>query len=1229
MSNDVSEEVKSEVINSSPSTSEACKEESSEVLEEKTKDEPLHINIATSKGQSRKRLRTKGLNAIALPEAAQDAQKKEKERLERLEKLRQGAPTAESYQPVMQVATDEESDDCLIDCVIPKKKQQVEIVDLSSDEEEFQKNGSMQSKMYRVHQEEQARTRRLRRKSGTLDKLEYTKEGLLLVNEGKPAGDPDVFVAAHLTKILQPHQLGGVRFMYDNIIESIKNYDPNNGFGCILAHSMGLGKTLQVITFVDIFFRVTKRKKALIICPVNVLQNWYNEFDKWLPMDEGKRQFSVFIVGDAAKTIDQRYRVISQWDKQGGVILVGYEMFKLLTQPKKNENSSMYEYTQQEKMNELCERALVDPGPDLVICDEGHRIKNLKTACAAALNRIKTKRRVVLTGYPLQNNLMEYYCMVDFVRPSYLGDRKNFSQNFDKPIKNGSCIDSTPYERKEARKRTHVLIQQLKGFVQRRTQHILKKILPESREYVVMLRKTDIQKSLYKKFLLFVKSQLDVKDSCFYNPLKAYAICSKIWNHPDLLHDAWKEQLALATNEPKPAPQTPFYSEPSTSYDPNSFGSMITKFTDVPFESGAPGKKSRKKKKAVSSIDDDDNSIPYYWADDVMASYDEHKIINSYKMLIALTIIESTVIRGEKILLFSGSLKTLSLIEEFLKMRGDVSTVHGNRPWKRNETYFRFDGSTSSTDREKLIDRFNSDPGVHLFLISTKAGSLGVNLVSATRVIIFDASWNPCHDAQAVCRIYRYGQQKKTFIYRLVTHNSMERAIFARQISKNGLQQRVVDEQHIDAKVTTKELENLIAYDESLDFDSEHKDVATWKEKIDDDLLRDIAMFDSKIFAECPFLHDSLLLEGEEALSPEERLEAEMLYEKERAKFNSQGSSKNDGLNRIPTYLPSMYNQSMPFMGQRPITVGQMINNMNYNNQPFNPQQRFDMPRYTAAPPGPMSRDLMMNSDSNAQYPYNNQYRPPYPKYNNMPGSPQQPNTVPFFNNSYNGNQSAYSSSGSQNSFNGNGNQSSYNGNQNSYSNNGMNGMPVGEYNGSSVNDYNNTHNNGYNSTSNDGYNGTPTTNYSNGNNYVQNGAQNEYANVVNSDGGQNSNGGMDYGNNGDTNSGDGVTGLNGNGTGGQRQHNGQNGNGNNGKEQQQQRSQNRIISKNVRAHVKEDIALPSIGKADSTVYLKKGDPILIVHSVNGGVYIRTATGQIADAANTSYANDEQVIDLD
>lgn len=167
--------------------------------------------------------------------------------------------------------------------------------------------------------------------------------------------------------------------------------------------------------------------------------------------------------------------------------------------------------------------ALVKPGPDLVICDEGHRIKNSHASTSQSLKEIESRRRVVLTGYPLQNNLLEYWCMVDFVRPNYLGTKTEFSNMFERPIQNGQCIDSTPQDIRLMRHRAHVLHSLLEGFVQRRSHSVLEKTLPQKEEYVLLVRMTPLQRLLYDRFMNEV-----VRKKSVPNPLKAFAVCCKV-----------------------------------------------------------------------------------------------------------------------------------------------------------------------------------------------------------------------------------------------------------------------------------------------------------------------------------------------------------------------------------------------------------------------------------------------------------------------------------------------------------------------------------------------------------------------------------------------------------------------------------------------------------------------------------------------------------------------------
>ena len=222
---------------------------------------------------------------------------------------------------------------------------------------------------------------------------------------------------------------------------------------------------------------------------------------------------------------------------------------------------------------------------------------------------------------------------------------------------------------------------------------------------------------------------------------------------------------------------------------------------------------------------------PFPQAQDMMQNYLPGQLENSTKMMVFKVLLEETVKLGDKMLLFSQSLFTLNIIEEFLQQ----TVIPGrSEKWMLNQSYYRLDGSTTGLEREKLISEFNANPAVPLFLVSTRAGSLGVNLVGANRVLVFDASWNPCHDTQAVCRVYRFGQQKPCFLYRLVTDNCLERRIYDRQLKKQSMSNRIVDETNPDNMVTTQSLNRLL---DPTEDDPPPATVAADPEKVSDPVL--------------------------------------------------------------------------------------------------------------------------------------------------------------------------------------------------------------------------------------------------------------------------------------------------------------------------------------------------------------------------------------------------------
>lgn len=440
-----------------------------------------------------------------------------------------------------------------------------------------------------------------------------------------------------------------------------------HGINGILADEMGLGKTLQTISFLGWlkFFKNTPRFH-LVVVPKSTLDNWKREFEHWVP------GFKVVLLQGAK---EDRQKMIQDHllPQDFDVLLTTYEM---CLREKSSLKKLSWEY---------------------IVIDEAHRIKNVDSMLSQIVRTFNSRSRLLITGTPLQNNLMELWSLLNFLLPDVFSQSEDFESWFKG--KGDEAQDQVVQQ----------LHKVLRPFLLRRVKADVEKSLLPKKEINVFVGLTDMQRKWYKSIL---EKDIDAVNG----------VGSKKEGKTRLLNIVM--QLRKCCNHP------------------------------YLFDGAEPGP-------------------PY--------TTDEHLVFNSGKMIILDKLLKSMKAKGSRVLIFSQMSRLLDILEDYCLFR--------------EYQYCRIDGSSAHEDRISAIDEYNR-PGSEkfVFLLTTRAGGLGINLTSADVVVLFDSDWNPQADLQAMDRAHRIGQTKQVYVFRFVTEHAVEERILDRAAQKLRLDQLVIQQ---------------------------------------------------------------------------------------------------------------------------------------------------------------------------------------------------------------------------------------------------------------------------------------------------------------------------------------------------------------------------------------------------------------------------------------------------
>ncbi|KAI1112193.1 P-loop containing nucleoside triphosphate hydrolase protein [Nemania sp. NC0429] len=527
-------------------------------------------------------------------------------------------------------------------------------------------------------------------------------------------------IPASLAQYLRDYQIEGVQFLYDLFVHQR---------GGILGDDMGLGKTVQVAALLTVIFGKTGDSRD-----AKRMRKYRRTKDGWYPR--------VLIVCPGS-LIQNWKNELERW---------GWWVIDLFHGPKRDDVLSTARAGRLEVMittyttyKNSADDVNIVPW-DIVIADECHCIKDPSAGITQSMNLVNSLCRIGLTGTAIQNNYEELWALLNWTNPGQFGTMADWHRMVAQPLATGQSHDATLHQLSKARTTAKKLRDNLlPKFFLRRVKSLIAHQLPKKSDKVVFCPLSDLQRQAYENILASPLAQfvLSSFDECpCGSGLTMGHCCYKI-------NDDGEKWQALT-----------FPLIVSLQKLANHFNLLMPRTADL------PDKYQRELRILQAAAPDDWKS--HYADRDSIIHLANPEYCGKWKVLKKL--LDFWHKNGDKVLVFSHSVRLLSILQQLFN-----KTLY-------NISYL--DGSLSYEDRQAAVDDFNSDPNQFIFLISTKAGGVGLNITSANKVVIMDPHWNPSYDLQAQDRAYRIGQVRDVDVYRLISVGTIEEITYARQIYK-------------------------------------------------------------------------------------------------------------------------------------------------------------------------------------------------------------------------------------------------------------------------------------------------------------------------------------------------------------------------------------------------------------------------------------------------------------